>query len=171
MSSIARSVVHRISSNDHRLIGGITLRLIVFVLAFATWVMMARSRWNFSEYVGISLVVLTGFVSFTSAINLLVQAARGGTSLRHVSDASARDRQTDDPEILASLLIAHAPADRSMLTLGDATRTLVQQVGPLPASRVISTLEVLTRLQWCTPDFDELTEQRCWRLSAPRVTA
>lgn len=162
-------------SRDQLLIGGIAFRLIVFVVALATWIMMARHRWDVAEQIAISLVVLTGFVSFTSAIRQVVDAARGEsgrTGARSGFAATDRDGpvadEIDDPEVLASILVTQVDAAGGSLTLADATRMLVPRVGPMPLSRVQRTIDVLVRHQLCVPDFDEGTGQRCWQFAGGR---
>lgn len=175
MLSIARPVVRRMVSRDHLLIGGIAFRLIVFVVALATWIMMARHRWDVAEQIAISLVVLTGFVSLTSAIRQIVDAARGQSGRAGAgSSFTATDRdglvahEIDDPEVLASVLVTQVDAAAGSLTLADATRLLVPRVGPLPLSRVQGSIDVLVRHQLCVPDFDEETGQRCWQIAGTR---
>lgn len=167
MSTLVRAVTRRIAATDRLAVGGITLRLILFVVSFAVWVLLLREQRDRGELILASIVVLTGFVMFTSAVNDILRVALLGRPSHVLQTANEGGHaMTDDPEVLASILVAQAPPSRRVLTLGDATRTLVQQVGPLPVSQVTRALEVLVRLQWCAVDYDEATDQQCWRLTA-----
>lgn len=166
MTSLRRVLTTPLNTGPHRrLINGVTLRLTVLFIAIVLWALVARNTFNTGELIVGSLLALVGFVAFTSATERLMRLTSGGDQPADGSTANAprAPASPHDPEVLASLLLAHAHPTDGVLTLADATACLVGEVGPLPLPLVVRALDTLVQHQAIVPDFDEMTDQRCWR--------
>lgn len=168
LTSLMRRLVAPFETSPHRrLVMGVTLRLTVLFITIILWVLLARRTVYGGEVIVGSFLALAGFVAFTSAVDRLMRLTGGrdhpsvvARSAEHAPHAAG---SSHDPEVLASLLLAHARPHNGILTLADATACLVREVGPVPLPRVVNALEALVRHQAIVPDFDEATDQRCWR--------
>jgi hypothetical protein len=168
LTSLLQRLVGLFDTSPHRrLVMDVTFRLTVLFITIALYVVVARVTYNRGELLLGSLLALAGFVAFTSAVDRLMRLTGGrdhpsvvARSAEHAPHAAG---SSHDPEVLASLLLAHARPLDGILTLADATVCLVREVGPVPLPRVVNALEALVRHQAIVPDFDEATDQRCWR--------
>ena len=170
MTSLRRVLTTPLNIEPHRrLINGVTVRLTVLFITIVLWALVARNTFNTSELIIGSLLSLVGFVAFTSATERLIRLTGGRDQAAEAStaDAPRTTASPHDPEVLASLLLAHARPTDGVLALADATACLVREVGPLPLPLVVRALDTLVQHQAIVPDFDEATDQRCWRFSIP----
>lgn len=171
LTSLMRRLAAPFDTSPHRrLVMDVTLRLTVLFITIALYVVVARATYNRGELLLGSLLALAGFVAFTSAVDRLMRLTGGrdhpsvvARSAEHAPHAPHTAGSSHDPEVLASLLLAHARPHDGILTLADATACLVRELGPVPLPRVVNALEALVRHQAIVPDFDEATDQRCWR--------
>jgi hypothetical protein len=172
-SWLRRLAAPLVTSPHRRLVIGVTFRLTVLFIAIALYALVARETYNRGELLVSSVLALTGFVAFTSAVDRLMRLAGGRDSAanRSVPDALGAAASPHDPDVLASLLLAHARPHDGVMTLAGATACLVREVGPVALPLVMRALDTLVRHQAIVPDFDEATDQRCWRFPAtPRAT-
>lgn len=166
MTSLRRVLTTPLNTGPHRrLINGVTVRLTVLFITIVLWALVARNTFNTGELILGSLLSLVGFVAFTSATERLMRFTGGPDQAVDGSTANVPRTAASphDPEVLASLLLAHARPTNGVLTLADATACLVREVGPLPLPLVVRALDTLVQHQAIVPDFDEMTDQRCWR--------
>ncbi len=152
-----------------RLINGVTIRFTVLFTTIILWVLVARTTFNGGELILGSLLALVGFVAFTSATERLMRltGGRDHATDRSTPDAPRTAASPHDPEVLASLLLTHARPSDGVLTLAGATACLVREAGPVPLPLVVRALDALVQHQAIVPDFDEMTDQRCWRFPTP----